>query len=65
MADRLEATRPTALALYAPTREQIDVFASSLPPWARATPLECTTVPFLGIGSPEAHVCVTHLRWVV
>ena len=63
--DRLEATRPTALALYAPTREQIDVFASSLPPWARATPLECTTVPFLGIGSPEAHVCVTHLRWVV
>ena len=60
----LEITRPTALALYAPTREQIDVFMASLPPWSRPSDPECTTVPFLGIGSPEAHVCVTHLRWL-
>lgn len=63
-ADRLAIARPTAIAMYAPSREQIDVFWASIPPWARATHPECTAVPFLGIGSPEAHVCVTHLSWL-
>lgn len=60
----LAAARPDAIALYAPQREQIDAYVASLPPWARATPPTCTAVPFLGIGSPEAHVCVTKLSWV-
>lgn len=59
----LESRRPTAIAMYAPTREQIDAFWSSLPTWSLPTDPECTTVPYLGIGSPDAHVCVTHLRW--
>ena len=59
----LESLQPTAVAMYAPTREQIDAFWASLPPWSLPTTPECTTVPYLGIGSPDAHVCVTHLRW--
>lgn len=61
--DRLRERRPTAIAMYAPHREQIDTLWSSLPPDALASPPQCTSVPYLGIGSPEAHVCVTHLRW--
>ena len=63
-ASTLTAQRPAAIAMYAPTREQIDAFYSSLPPWSLPTDPVCTTVPFLGIGSPEAHVCVTRLTWV-
>jgi len=60
----LTAARPDAIVMYAPQREQIDAFFASLPPWSMPTDPSCTAVPFLGIGSPEAHVCVTHLRWV-
>lgn len=60
----LTQARPDAIVMYAPTRDQIDAFRSSLPPWSMPTDPVCTTVPFLGIGSPEAHVCVTHLRWI-
>jgi hypothetical protein len=63
-ADVLAQQGPAAIALYAPQREQIDTFAASLPPWALPSDPVCTSVPFLGIGSPEAHVCVVHLRWV-
>ncbi len=59
----LETRHPTAIAMYAPTLEQIDTFRASLPRWALPTDPACTTVPFLGIGSPDAHVCVVHLRW--
>jgi hypothetical protein len=62
-ADNLEELAPTALALYAPTRGQIDAFLASLPPWSLPTAPECTSVPYRGIGSSDAHVCVTHLRW--
>ena len=62
-AAELARLRPTALAMYAPDRAQILQYWSSLPPQARASAPECTSVPFLGIGSPEAHVCVTHLAW--
>jgi hypothetical protein len=61
---QLAEDRPDAIAMYAPTREQIDAFYASLPPWAMPSDPTCTSVPFLGIGSPEAHVCVTHLRWL-
>ena len=54
--------RPSALALYAPSQSQIDAFFASIPAGFAPTPLECTTVPYLGIGSPTASVCVTHLR---
>ncbi|MFM8352057.1 MAG: hypothetical protein ACKN9D_13455, partial [Actinomycetales bacterium] len=60
----LEGIRPTAIAMYAPTREQIETFYASLPPWGRPSPLDCTSQPFLGIGSEQAWLCLTHLRWV-
>ena len=62
--DRLELSTPTAIAMYAPTREQVDLFWSSIPPWARPSPPECTTVKIPGIGVQDAYVCLTHLRWV-
>ncbi len=62
--DRLELSRPTVIAMYAPTREQVDAFWGSIPPWARPSPPECTTVEIPGIGVKEAYVCLTHLRWV-
>jgi len=57
----LRALRPTALALYAPQRSQIDQFYSSIPAAFAPSSLQCTQVPYLGIGSPTASVCVTHL----
>ena len=62
--NNLERLRPTVIAMYAPDRQQIDQFAASLPPWSRPDSPECTTVPYEGIGSPEAHVCLVRLRWV-
>lgn len=62
--DQLAVDRPSSIIMYAPTREQIDTFVASLPAWALPSDPVCTSVPFLGIGSSEAHVCVTHLRWV-
>lgn len=60
----LERVKPTAIALYAPKREQIDAFWASLPPWALPTEPECTTVKYLGVGEEYPSVCVTHLKWV-
>ncbi len=59
----LELLKPTAIAMYAPKREQIDAFWASLPAWALPTQPECTTVTYLGVGEPEPSVCVTHLKW--
>ena len=53
---------PTVIAMYAPTREQIDRYFASIPAWFMPTPPECTSVPYLGIGSPEAHLCLTHVH---
>ncbi len=60
-ANVLRALRPTALALYAPQRSQIDEFYSSIPAGFAPSSLQCTQVPYLGIGSPTASVCVIHL----
>ena len=62
-ADTLREVRPDAIAMYAPTQEQVTAFWASLPSDAHAGAPTCTAVPFLGIGSPEAHVCVTRLAW--
>lgn len=62
--DRLEQVRPTAIAMYAPERAQVEEFYASLPPWALPSPLECTTVPYLGVGNTNPFVCLTHLTWV-
>jgi hypothetical protein len=62
--DLLAQDQPSSIVMYAPQREQIDTFVASLPAWSLPSEPVCTSVPFLGIGSPEAHVCVTHLRWV-
>jgi hypothetical protein len=63
-AEELEILKPTAIAMYAPTREQIDAFWASLPPWALPTTPDCTTVTYVGVGNPEPSVCVTHLTWL-
>jgi hypothetical protein len=63
-AEELEILKPTAIAMYAPTRGQIDAFWASLPPWALPTTPECTTVTYVGVGNPEPSVCVTHLSWL-
>ena len=60
----LERIRPTALAMYAPTRAQVATFWGSIPPWALPSDPECTTVSFPGIGVEDSFVCVTKLNWV-
>jgi len=60
-AARLTELRPTAIAMYAPHREQVYAFWQSLPPQAAASVPECTEVPYRGIDSPTLQVCVTHL----
>jgi hypothetical protein len=62
-AEQLARMRPTAIAMYAPTLDQVYAFWATLPATARPTTPQCTAVPFLGIGSPDAQVCVTHLTW--
>ena len=61
---QLEELRPTAIVMYAPTQAQIDDFFATLPPWSLPTPLECTSRPYLGIGSGEVNVCITRLTWI-
>lgn len=58
----LRDLNPTVMALYAPTREEIDRYFASIPAWFVPTPLECTSVPYLGIGSSDAHLCLTHIQ---
>lgn len=60
----LEQIKPTVIAMYSPTKASIDAFAASLPPWSRPSPLQCTAVPYLGIGSDTATICLTHLKWI-
>lgn len=55
---------PDAIAMYAPERRQIEDFYASLPPWSMPTPLECTTVPYLGVGNDQPSICLTHLTWL-
>jgi len=62
--ERLEEFRPTVVAMYAPTHEEISRFHASLPAWALPSELECTSEPYLGIGSGAAQVCITRLTWV-
>jgi hypothetical protein len=62
-AEDLRTARPDVVAMYAPSRQEILDFWATLPPDAGASVPDCTTVPFLGIGSPEAHVCLTRLAW--
>jgi len=61
---RLEEIRPSVIALYAPDRLQIDALFQTLPPWALPSELECTTEPYLGIGTGEVVACITRLKWV-
>lgn len=61
---RLEEIQPTVIAMYAPSRAQIDRFYSSIPPWALPSPVDCTRVPYLGVGTGEAFACVTDLTWL-
>ena len=58
----LRDLRPTVIAMYAPTREEIDHYFASIPAWFMPTAMQCTSVPYLGIGSPDAHVCLTHIQ---
>lgn len=60
----LEVSRPSVVAMYAPDRAQIDAFWASLPPWSLPSAPECITVPYLGVGTNEAWMCLTRLTWV-
>ena len=62
--DRLEELRPSVVAMYAPDRAQIDAFYATLPPWSLPSAPECTSVPYLGVGTGEAIACLTRLTWV-
>ena len=62
--ERLEDLRPSVVAMYAPDRSQIEPFYGSLPPWSLPSDLECTSVPYLGVGTGEAVACITRLTWV-
>lgn len=61
---RLEELRPSVVAMYAPDRAQIDDFYASLPPWSLPSEPECTTGPYLGVGTGEVVLCLTRLTWV-
>ncbi len=56
--------QPSVVAMYAPDRAQIDSFYASLPPWSLPSELECTSVPYLGVGTGEAIACIARLTWV-
>ena len=62
--ERLGELRPSVVAMYAPDRAPIEEFYSSFPPWSLPSDLECTSVPYLGVGSGEAVACITRLTWV-
>jgi hypothetical protein len=62
--DALEITKPSVIAMYSPDRAQIDKFWTSLPPWSLPTAPDCITVPYLGVGTGEAFMCLTRLKWV-
>jgi hypothetical protein len=62
--ERLEELRPSVVAMYAPDRQQIEVFYASLPPWSLPSDVECTSVPYLGVGTGEVFACLTRLTWV-
>lgn len=55
--EALSRLKPTVIAMYAPDRAQIDAFAASLPPWALPSDLQCTSAPYLGVGTGEIHLC--------
>ena len=61
---RLEEMRPTVVAMYAPDRAQINAFYATLPPWALPSEPECTSAPYLGVGTGEVIACLTRLTWV-
>ena len=61
---RLGDMRPSVIAMYAPERAQIEALYASLPPWSLPADLECTTAPYLGVGTGEIVACLTRLTWV-
>lgn len=61
---RLQEMSPSVITMYSPDQSQIDAFYESLPPWALPSDMECTSEPYLGVGTGEVIVCLTHLTWV-
>jgi hypothetical protein len=62
--ENLEALRPSVIAMYAPDQAQIDDFFATLPPWSLPSQPECTSEPYLGVGTGEVVACLTRLTWV-
>lgn len=62
--NRLQSMRPTVIAMYAPTREQIVAFHSSIPAWARPSPLECMDVRLPDARAATSTACITRLDWL-
>ena len=62
--DRLEVLRRSVVAMYAPDQAPIESFYASLPPWALPGDPECTSAPYLGVGTGEVIACIGRLTWV-
>ena len=67
-ATRLDEIRPTAIAMYAPTMDQVLQFWSSIPTANRATAPECydfpwTPNPASAFPISQGHACLTRLTW--
>ena len=71
--DRLNALKPTAIAMYAPSMDRINAFWSSIPQANRATAPNCydfawSASPKTPVSSNPApvtqgHACITRLAW--
>ena len=59
--DHLNELKPTAIAMYAPHKDQVLAFWQTLPGSLAAGVPTCTEVPYRGIDSPTLQVCITHL----
>ncbi len=62
--DRLEVLQPSVVAMFAPDQAQIESFYASLPPWALPSDTECTSAPYMGVGTGEVIACIARLTWV-
>lgn len=62
--NRLQAMRPSIIAMYAPSRQQIDAFAASIPAWAQPSPLECIDVSLPDARVATSSACITRLDWL-
>lgn len=62
--NRMEAMNPTTIAMYAPSRTDIDAFYGSIPGWARPSALECIDFTLPDTRVEKSSACITRLEWL-